>query len=117
MTSSSRFRRRSEAHKKQSITISIRCRALPRPRILHHKTFPGTVPITHQPPPIRPCLPRPTILPPCLQVFELDHGKAWRAVLTSVVSMSACLYLISISPWYMLPFAWALSGTAFTGVS
>lgn len=49
------------------------------------------------------------------EVFELDHGKAWRAVLTSIVSMSACLYLISISPWYLLPFAWALAGTAFTG--
>lgn len=52
----------------------------------------------------------------CLQVFELDHGKAWRSVLTSVVSMAASLYLISISPWYLLPFAWFLSGTAFTGV-
>jgi len=49
------------------------------------------------------------------EVFELDHGKAWTAVLTSIVSMSACLYIISISPWYMLPFAWALAGTAFTG--
>lgn len=49
------------------------------------------------------------------EVFELDHGKAWRAVLTSIASMSACLYLISISPWYLLPFAWALAGTAFTG--
>lgn len=52
-------------------------------------------------------------LPP--EVFELDHGKAWRAVFTSIVAMSACLYLISISPWYLLPFAWALAGTAFTG--
>jgi hypothetical protein len=61
----------------------------------------------------------PTLTPalPLRQVFELDHGKAWRAVLTSIVSMSACLYLISISPWYLLPFAWALAGTAFTGVS
>ncbi|KAJ9517723.1 hypothetical protein QJQ45_004010 [Haematococcus lacustris] len=52
-------------------------------------------------------------MPP--EVFELDHGKAWRAVLTSIVSFSASLYLISISPWYLLPLAWALSGTAFTG--
>lgn len=52
-----------------------------------------------------------------LQVFELDHGKAWRAVLTSIVSMAVCEYLISIAPWYLLPFAWALAGTAFTGVS
>jgi hypothetical protein len=56
-------------------------------------------------------------LTPSTQVFELDHGKAWGAVLTSIMSMSACLYIISISPWYLLPFAWALAGTAFTGVS
>ncbi|GFR52214.1 hypothetical protein Agub_g14754 [Astrephomene gubernaculifera] len=52
-------------------------------------------------------------MPP--EVFELDHGKAWRAVLISVTAMAASLYLISISPWYLLPFAWAFSGTAFTG--
>ncbi|GLI71324.1 hypothetical protein VaNZ11_016484 [Volvox africanus] len=49
------------------------------------------------------------------EVFELDHGKAWRAVLVSITAMAASLYLISISPWYLLPFAWALAGTAFTG--
>ena len=52
-----------------------------------------------------------------LQVFELNPVRAWGAVLTSIVSMAASLYLISISPWYLLPLAWALSGTAFTGVS
>ncbi|GIL92555.1 hypothetical protein Vretimale_18971 [Volvox reticuliferus] len=52
-------------------------------------------------------------MPP--EVFELDHGKAWRAVLISITAMAASLYLISISPWYLLPFAWALAGTAFTG--
>jgi len=57
-----------------------------------------------------------TQLPHTHQVFEVDHGKSWRAVLTSVVAFSASLYLISISPWYLLPLAWALSGTAFTGV-
>lgn len=49
------------------------------------------------------------------EVFELDHGKAWGACVTSLVSFAASLYLISISPWYLLPFAWFLSGTAFTG--
>lgn len=57
--------------------------------------------------------PRPPTPP---QVFEVDHGKSWRAVLISLVSFAASLYLIHISPWYLLPFAWALSGTAFTGV-
>lgn len=51
------------------------------------------------------------------QVFKLNPLRAWGAVLTSIVAMAASLYLISISPWYLLPFAWALSGTAFTGVS
>lgn len=52
-------------------------------------------------------------MPP--EVFEKDHAKAWSAVAISVVSMAACLGLIAVSPWYMLPFAWALAGTAFTG--
>ena len=51
-----------------------------------------------------------------LQVFELNPVRAWGAVITSLVSMAASLYLISVSPWYLLPFAWALAGTAFTGV-
>lgn len=41
--------------------------------------------------------------------------KAWGAVLTSIVSMSASLYLISVCPWYLLPLAWFVAGTAFTG--
>jgi len=49
------------------------------------------------------------------EVFELDHGKAWRAVFTSIIAMAACEYLIYLSPWYLLPLAWALAGTAFTG--
>ncbi len=52
-----------------------------------------------------------------LQVFELNALRAWSAVLISIASMAACLYLISISPWYLLPLAWAVAGTAFTGVS
>lgn len=48
-------------------------------------------------------------------MFELNEAKAWGAVLTSIVSMSACIYLISVTPWYLLPLSWALAGTAFTG--
>jgi omega-6 fatty acid desaturase (delta-12 desaturase) len=51
------------------------------------------------------------------QVFQINEARAWSAVLVSIASMSACLYLISVAPWYLLPFAWALAGTAFTGVS
>ena len=52
---------------------------------------------------------------PTLQVFELNPLRAWAAVATTLASMAGCLYLISISPWWALPFAWALAGTAFTG--
>jgi hypothetical protein len=52
-----------------------------------------------------------------VQVFELNMWKAWGAVATAVASFAASLYLISICPAPLLPFAWALSGTAFTGVS
>ncbi|KAF8066409.1 FAD6 [Scenedesmus sp. PABB004] len=48
-------------------------------------------------------------------VFDLNMGKAWGAVVTTLVSVSASLYLISVSPWYLLPFAWFIAGTAFTG--
>lgn len=50
-------------------------------------------------------------------VFELNPLRAWGAVFTTLLSVAASLYVISISPWYMLPFAWAFAGTAFTGVS
>lgn len=52
-----------------------------------------------------------------LQVFELNELRAWSAVLISICSMAACIYAISIAPWYLLPLAWAVAGTAFTGVS
>lgn len=51
------------------------------------------------------------------QVFELNMWKAWSAVFVAVTSFAASLYLISICPAPLLPFAWALSGTAMTGVS
>lgn len=70
--------------------------------------------LTHYAPARSPCLPA---VRPTPQVFQKNHGIAWWSVIKSVCAMSACLYLISISPWYMLPFAWALAGTAFTGVS
>jgi len=52
-------------------------------------------------------------LPP--EVFQLNHAKAWWGVLRTIMAMGVSLYLISVSPWYMLPFAWLLAGTAFTG--
>jgi omega-6 fatty acid desaturase (delta-12 desaturase) len=49
------------------------------------------------------------------EVFELNPWKAWGAVLLSITSMAASLYLISVAPWYLLPLAWFVAGTAFTG--
>lgn len=51
------------------------------------------------------------------QVFEINPLKAWSAVAITLSSVAASLYLISVSPWYLLPFAWFIAGTAFTGVS
>eukprot|EP00891_Asterochloris_glomerata_P002645 jgi/Astpho2/2645/Aster-06996 len=49
------------------------------------------------------------------EVFEVKPLKAWSAVCITLASVAVSLYLISISPWYMLPLAWAFAGTAFTG--
>lgn len=51
------------------------------------------------------------------QVFDINPLKAWAAVAVTLSSVAASLYLISVSPWYLLPFAWFIAGTAFTGVS
>ena len=50
------------------------------------------------------------------QVFELNMWRAWGAVATTVASVALSVYLIAISPWYLLPLAWAFAGTAWTGV-
>ena len=52
-----------------------------------------------------------------LQVFEIKPLRAWGAVATTVVSVALSIYLISVSPTYLLPLAWAFAGTAWTGVS
>ncbi|KAE9608310.1 putative acyl-CoA (9+3)-desaturase [Lupinus albus] len=51
------------------------------------------------------------------KVFEIDEMKSWKTVLISVTSYALGLFLISKSPWYLLPFAWAWTGTGATGVS
>ena len=52
-----------------------------------------------------------------MQVFQINPVRAWGAVATTVVSVALSIYLISISPTYLLPLAWAFAGTAWTGVS
>ncbi|KAL8145289.1 omega-6 fatty acid desaturase, chloroplastic isoform X1 [Apium graveolens] len=49
------------------------------------------------------------------KVFEIDDVKAWKSVLISVTSYTLGLFIISKSPWFLLPFAWAYTGTAITG--
>ncbi|CAN1809581.1 hypothetical protein LINPERHAP1_LOCUS25660 [Linum perenne] len=51
------------------------------------------------------------------EVFEIDDAKAWKSVIVSVTSYALGLFLISKAPWYLLPLAWAWTGTAATGVS
>ncbi|BBN09957.1 acyl-lipid omega-6 desaturase (Delta-12 desaturase) [Marchantia polymorpha subsp. ruderalis] len=50
------------------------------------------------------------------EVFEINNFKAWRTVAITAVSYTLALFLISKSPWYLLPFAWAYAGTAATGL-
>lgn len=49
------------------------------------------------------------------KVFEIDNVKAWKTVMISVTSYALGLFMISKAPWYLLPFAWAWTGTAVTG--
>ncbi|KAE9462599.1 hypothetical protein C3L33_05499, partial [Rhododendron williamsianum] len=51
------------------------------------------------------------------KVFEIDDMKAWKSVLISVTSYVLGLFMISKSPWFLLPLAWAWTGTAITGDS
>lgn len=50
------------------------------------------------------------------KVFEIDDVKAWKSVLISATSYALGLFMISKAPWYLLPLAWAWTGTAVTGV-
>ncbi|XP_020692677.1 omega-6 fatty acid desaturase, chloroplastic isoform X1 [Dendrobium catenatum] len=49
------------------------------------------------------------------KVFEIDDVKAWRSVLVSFVSYALGIWMITKAPWYLLPLAWAWTGTAVTG--
>lgn len=50
------------------------------------------------------------------ECFEVDHAKSWRAVAITVSAVAASLGLVAIAPWYLLPAAWFLAGTAATGM-
>lgn len=51
-----------------------------------------------------------------MKLFEIDDMKAWRSVLISVTSYALGIFMIAKAPWYLLPLAWAWTGTAVTGV-
>jgi omega-6 fatty acid desaturase (delta-12 desaturase) len=50
------------------------------------------------------------------EAFQKNAIKAWANVLITFVFTALSLYLISIAPWYLLPFAWFFCGTAATGL-
>ena len=50
------------------------------------------------------------------QAFEINDFKAWRTVAITLGSVALGSAMIAVSPWYLLPFAWAWTGTAATGV-
>lgn len=47
--------------------------------------------------------------------FKKDPRKAWTSVLLSVVAVIVGYVMIALSPWFLLPVAWFLTGTALTG--
>ncbi|KAM7472930.1 hypothetical protein LguiA_011113 [Lonicera macranthoides] len=49
------------------------------------------------------------------KVFEIDDMKALKSVFISATSHALGLLMISKAPWYLLPLAWAWTGTAVTG--
>jgi len=50
------------------------------------------------------------------EVFDIDDRKAWGAVALTTGAVAASIAMIAYSPWYLLPFAWAFAGTAWTGM-
>jgi acyl-lipid omega-6 desaturase (Delta-12 desaturase) len=47
--------------------------------------------------------------------FEQDPIQAWKGIIISVLFVALGYGSIIVSPWFLLPFAWALTGTALTG--
>jgi len=50
------------------------------------------------------------------EVFAKSYFKAIRTILTSLVFTALGIYLVYLSPWYLLPFAWIFAGTASCGL-
>lgn len=50
------------------------------------------------------------------EAFEKNDRKAIKALIITFTSTALGMYLIHVSPFYLLPFAWAFAGTAATGL-
>lgn len=49
------------------------------------------------------------------EVFRKDPLKAWSKVAINVLIVGFGYWAIAVSPWFLLPLAWILTGTALTG--
>ncbi|MEO1401689.1 MAG: fatty acid desaturase [Cyanobacteria bacterium J06635_1] len=52
-------------------------------------------------------------LPP--ECFQKNRRKAWKSVVLSVIAVILGYAAIALSPWFLLPVTWFLTGTALTG--
>ncbi|MEM9907873.1 MAG: fatty acid desaturase [Cyanobacteria bacterium P01_D01_bin.44] len=52
-------------------------------------------------------------LPP--ECFQKDRRKAWQSIVLSVIAVILGYAAIALSPWFLLPVTWFLTGTALTG--
>ena len=50
------------------------------------------------------------------EVFEKDPRKAWFKLVINITIVGFCYWAIAVSPWFLLPFVWVLTGTALTGL-
>lgn len=51
------------------------------------------------------------------QVFEINELKSFSAVALTAGAVALSVWLIGNSPWYLLPFVYAYTSAAWTGVS
>eukprot|EP00475_Leptophrys_vorax_P025466 TRINITY_DN3567_c0_g1_i1.p1 TRINITY_DN3567_c0_g1~~TRINITY_DN3567_c0_g1_i1.p1 ORF type:complete len:476 (+),score=13.66 TRINITY_DN3567_c0_g1_i1:77-1429(+) len=49
------------------------------------------------------------------EAYEINDFKAWKTVVLSLAAFALGEFAIANAPWYLLPLAWAWTGTAFTG--
>jgi len=50
------------------------------------------------------------------EIFDKSYLKAIHSILVTLVFTALSIYLIHLSPWYLLPIAWIFAGTAATGL-